>query len=82
MKGRKRGEKGCHHGYCPLQNWGLDCSQCFLLQIFMENIIKEGCHAYFGMYGTQDGDGIPTITNEEQIRITADAIAEMMGCRR
>lgn len=47
---------------------------------FTENMIKGGCHAYFGMYGTQDGDGIPTITNEEQIRITADVIAEMMGC--
>lgn len=45
---------------------------------FTENIIEGGCHAYFGMYGTQDGDGIPTITNEEQIRLTADAIAGMI----
>lgn len=49
---------------------------------FTENIIKGGCHAYFGMYGTQDGDGIPAITNEEQIRMTADVIVEMMKCGR
>lgn len=41
---------------------------------FTEFIIDGGCHAYFGMYGSQDGDGFPTITNEEQIRITADEI--------
>lgn len=49
---------------------------------FMENVVEGGCHAYFGMYGAQDGDGIPTITNEEQICLTADAIASMMGCVR
>lgn len=41
----------------------------------LEVIIQGGCHAYFGSYGTQDGDGTPTITNEEQITQTADAIA-------
>ncbi|MBE6548553.1 MAG: alpha/beta hydrolase [Ruminococcaceae bacterium] len=44
-----------------------------------EIVIEGGCHAYFGMYGAQDGDGIPTVTNEEQIYITANAIADMMG---
>lgn len=43
---------------------------------FTEVVIDGGCHAYFGMYGLQDGDGTATITNEEQIRITADAIVE------
>jgi len=38
--------------------------------------IEGGCHAYFGMYGKQDGDGAPTIRAEEQIRITADYISE------
>lgn len=33
------------------------------------------CHAQFGSYGPQDGDGIPTISGEEQIRQTAEAIA-------
>jgi len=36
--------------------------------------IKGGCHAYFGMYGEQDGDGIPTLKAEEQITLTADHI--------
>ena len=44
-----------------------------------ERIIAGGCHAGFGMYGAQDGDGIPAITSEEQIRITADIIAEWTG---
>ena len=36
--------------------------------------IEGGCHAYFGMYGEQDGDGEPTLTPAEQILITADYI--------
>lgn len=44
-----------------------------------EVVIEGGCHAYFGMYGAQRGDGTPTISNEEQIRITADAILTWMG---
>ena len=46
---------------------------------FTEFIIDGGCHAYFGMYGAQDGDGIPSITNEEQIRLTAENIVMLMG---
>ena len=46
---------------------------------FVEIILKGGCHAYFGMYGAQEGDGIPTITNEEQIRMTEDAIMAFMS---
>lgn len=45
---------------------------------FTEIVLDGGCHAYFGMYGTQDGDGTPTITNEEQINLTVDAIVELM----
>lgn len=40
-----------------------------------EVILEGGCHAQFGGYGPQDGDGIPTISGEEQIRQTAEAIA-------
>ncbi len=47
---------------------------------FTEIIIDGGCHAGFGMYGAQDGDGIPTISNEEQIRSTAEKISEMIRC--
>ena len=43
-----------------------------------ELIIDGGCHAYFGMYGTQEGDGAPTITNEQQIHITAENIVKIM----
>jgi hypothetical protein len=41
---------------------------------FSEEIIGGGCHAYFGMYGEQEGDGTPTITNVEQIQKTAEII--------
>jgi hypothetical protein len=45
---------------------------------YQEVIIEGGCHAYFGMYGAQDGDGTPAITNEEQICDTAKIIAQVM----
>ena len=38
---------------------------------FEEHIIEGGCHAGFGSYGPQDGDGVPTITGVEQIAETA-----------
>ena len=44
---------------------------------FTETILEGGCHAYFGMYGPQDGDGTPIISNETQIHLTADAIASL-----
>ena len=44
-----------------------------------EYIIDGGCHAYFGVYGNQDGDGIPTIDNARQINLTADAVAKWVG---
>lgn len=46
---------------------------------FTEIVIDGGCHAYFGMYGMQDGDGTPKISNAEQIRLTADAIVNHFG---
>lgn len=45
---------------------------------FTEIIIEGGCHSYFSMYGAQDGDGIPTISNKQQIYLTAGHIAELM----
>jgi predicted alpha/beta-hydrolase family hydrolase len=45
---------------------------------FTEIVIEGGCHAYFGTYGAQDGDGTPTVTVSEQIDVTADAIAELI----
>ncbi len=49
-----------------------------LPKTFYETVIEGGCHAYFGAYGAQAGDGIPTVTWEEQIAYTADAIVYMM----
>ena len=46
---------------------------------FSELVIEGGCHAYFGMYGPQDGDGAPTISNSEQIYMTADAILSLIS---
>ena len=43
-----------------------------------EIVVEGGCHAYFGMYGAQDGDGEPTVSVEEQIYATADAIIDMV----
>ncbi len=45
---------------------------------FTEQVIDGGCHAYFGMYGAQAGDGVPTVENTEQIIKTADFIAEFI----
>ena len=39
-----------------------------------EIILEGGCHAQFGSYGSQEGDGTPTISGEEQIRQTTEAI--------
>lgn len=41
---------------------------------FTEVVIEGGCHAYFGMYGAQDGDGTPTISSREQIQLTVESI--------
>lgn len=45
---------------------------------FVEYVIKGGNHAYFGMYGEQKGDGKASITNIEQIILTADYIAKFI----
>ena len=48
---------------------------------FTEVEIEGGCHAYFGMYGAQDGDGEPSISNEEQIQITVKEIVKFVTGR-
>ena len=45
---------------------------------FEELVIEGGCHAYFGDYGFQKGDGVPLITREEQIGQTADAVMRLV----
>ena len=38
----------------------------------IEYTIKGGCHSYFGVYCPQDGDGVPEIERDEQIKIIAE----------
>ncbi|WP_158589532.1 alpha/beta hydrolase [Butyrivibrio sp. CB08] len=44
-----------------------------------EKVIDGGIHSYFGSYGIQAGDGTPTISNQEQIEITASLIDEWIS---
>ena len=44
-----------------------------------ETVIDGGCHAGFGSYGAQNGDGTPTISAEEQQQQTADEPAAWMN---
>lgn len=46
---------------------------------FTEYVLEGGCHAFFGMYGEQDGDGEAEITNIKQIKLTAEKIADFVG---
>lgn len=46
---------------------------------FTEYVIDGGCHAYFGVYGHQDGDGTPTISNQQQIELTAQQLADWIA---
>lgn len=45
---------------------------------FTERVINGGNHAYFGMYGEQDGDGKASISNIEQINLTAQYIIDFI----
>ena len=49
-----------------------------LSEDYTEVVIEGGCHAYFGAYGAQDGDGEPSISAEQQWEMTAQAIAEFV----
>lgn len=44
----------------------------------IEYVIEGGNHAQFGSYGAQDGDGIATITADEQLALTVEAILNRM----
>lgn len=44
-----------------------------------ELVLEGGCHAQFGSYGVQGGDGTPEISGKEQISRTAEAVAEFIG---
>ncbi len=66
-----------------------DCDEVLNMEAYEENssnlpagyeevIIEGGCHAYFGSYGEQKGDGISGITREEQLEQTAEIIEEFV----
>lgn len=42
----------------------------------VEFIIEGGCHSGFAYYGEQDGDGVPTITQDKQIEKTVEIFLE------
>jgi len=49
---------------------------------FEEHIIDGGCHAGFGSYGLQDGDGVPTITGDAQIEETVRLLTDFFADRK
>ena len=44
----------------------------------VETILDGGCHACFGSYGPQEGDGDHTLTREEQTTLTAAYILDII----
>ena len=49
---------------------------------FTEYVIEGGCHAGFGSYGAQKGDGEPAITAERQQELAAGLIYDWMEGRK
>ena len=49
---------------------------------FEEHVIKGGCHAGFGSYGAQAGDGVPEISGEEQMEETVRLLMDFFMCAR
>lgn len=49
---------------------------------FLETVIEGGNHSYFAIYGHQDGDGQATITRDQQIQLTIDAITTLLPERQ
>lgn len=49
------------------------------LPVYQEYVIDGGCHSYFGTYGEQERDGIPSISNDKQIEITTKKIVKFIG---
>ena len=53
-------------------------SLVYLPKNYEEVVIDGGCHAFFGDYGPQDGDGTPTITVQEQTEETLEKLVDFM----
>lgn len=45
----------------------------------VEFVIEGGNHAQFGSYGMQEGDGKAQISSEEQVKLTAEAIMNLLS---
>ena len=45
---------------------------------FSEIVLEGGCHAGFGMYGPQEGDGSPMLSTSEQIIQTAKLMSSFI----
>ena len=43
-----------------------------------ETVLEGGCHAYFGMYGEQRGDGEASISNADQVMLSAQEILNLI----
>ena len=67
---------GSEDGVLNMENY--EANKVNLPEDYTEVVIEGGCHAYFGAYGAQEGDGVPAISAEEQWDITAQAVAEFM----
>ena len=81
---KKKGSSPCTSGTIRESVLEGECAKVLGIPVFdpeafTELVIDGGCHAYFGVYGPQDGDGTPEISNEEQISLTAEAIAAFVG---
>lgn len=64
---------------CVLNREKLERCRSNLPEDSAEIEIEGGCHAYFGSYGAQDGDGIPAISREEQISKTVQYISDWIS---
>jgi hypothetical protein len=45
---------------------------------YTEQVLEGGCHAHFGFYGAQKGDGTPTVSASEQIEHSAEIFASFL----
>lgn len=67
---------GSNDGVLDMDSYGE--SKANLPASFEEKVIVGGNHAYFGVYGEQDGDGTATISNREQIEQATEIILEFL----
>jgi predicted alpha/beta-hydrolase family hydrolase len=68
---------GTHDEVINHENWAGGIERLPADTVYLT--LEGADHAQFGDYGLQPGDGEATITRAEQQRLTADAIAELLG---